>query len=596
MTVVLIEIDGIVQDSSSSSVSVGTGSKSFTTDNSQPFKVGMTVTADAGSGNNMTGTITGFNANSMTLNVASTNGSGSHSSWVIEGTRTIDFGSIGYQQKYGDVDEGRFYDGRLQANITFEHYLFTKGRTYGKSSTGIGSVVVSDPDGVYDFMLDIGFNGQQIRIKTLADQRSSYSEAVTKFTGSIDILDYNWNQKIFVIKDRLSELDKPAQESVFDGSNSGATGIEGLPDDLEGKTKPFVYGYCQTVSPPLLNSSSLIYGLNFDSDGNTKAVSAIENVSDSGLALSLDTGIGTSGDFSDLASLQAASISAGQYATCLAEGLFRLESSPAGVITCDVTEGASASDRTAAQIAKNILEDRGGYSASDYESSSISALDTANSSVCGVYIDKPQPMHNIITEVLGSIGANIFENADGKFDFARIVDPGGETSLLTLRARDIIESPAGGIERIKSRDEGGGVPAKQIKVNHSKNFRVFRDNEFVGAVSDEDRAALKQEYRTAAGSIDSNIESKHANSPIIEFETLLTSAANADTELSRLEGIYNESRAFYEVMTRADDLLDVGDVLTVEIPRFGYNAGKKFLIIGRVLLLGSNRVIYAIWG
>jgi len=87
----------------------------------------------------------------------------------------------------------------------------------------------------------------------------------------------------------------------------------------------------------LLNASTQVYGCNFDKNGNTKPVKLFEAVFDNGVELSFQA------NYADLASLVAASISAGYYATCVNEGLIRLESSPAGTLTANVTEGSLGS-------------------------------------------------------------------------------------------------------------------------------------------------------------------------------------------------------------------------------------------------------------
>ncbi|MFN3408109.1 MAG: immunoglobulin domain-containing protein [Limisphaerales bacterium] len=85
---------GRVIGRSTSSVSVGTGSKTFTTQAGLPISVGQTLrverTGTAVSGGNptgtrtfMVGTVTSYSGTSLTLNVTSTGGSGTHPLWII---------------------------------------------------------------------------------------------------------------------------------------------------------------------------------------------------------------------------------------------------------------------------------------------------------------------------------------------------------------------------------------------------------------------------------------------------------------------------------------------------------------------------------
>ena len=78
-----------VQSSSTSSVSIGTGSKTFAVSAStSSYPTGCTVTATEQSDSNnyaMYGTVTSFNGSSMVLNVLTVTGSGTYSSWNIFG-------------------------------------------------------------------------------------------------------------------------------------------------------------------------------------------------------------------------------------------------------------------------------------------------------------------------------------------------------------------------------------------------------------------------------------------------------------------------------------------------------------------------------
>src|SRR5690606_4720910 len=76
-------------------------------------------------------------------------------------------------------------------------------------------------------------------------------------------------------------------------------------------------------------------------------------VYDRGVALT------ASGVYPGLAALRAATLASGNYAGCLSPAYVRLGSRPAGQITVDATEGTSSADRSAAWIARRILEAQG---------------------------------------------------------------------------------------------------------------------------------------------------------------------------------------------------------------------------------------------
>ena len=79
-------VGAYVQDTSSTSTtsnSIGTGSKTFTVEAGKGYKVNMPVRASATSGNFMDGVVTAYSGTSLTINVTSVNGSGTFTSWQI---------------------------------------------------------------------------------------------------------------------------------------------------------------------------------------------------------------------------------------------------------------------------------------------------------------------------------------------------------------------------------------------------------------------------------------------------------------------------------------------------------------------------------
>lgn len=75
-----------LQGTSTTSNSIGTGSKSFTTQSGKMFDAGNTlvIVSDAAPAtDNMSGTVTSYSGTSLTVNIESINGSGTHTDWTI---------------------------------------------------------------------------------------------------------------------------------------------------------------------------------------------------------------------------------------------------------------------------------------------------------------------------------------------------------------------------------------------------------------------------------------------------------------------------------------------------------------------------------
>jgi len=599
---ILLDLVGYVAGESTDNVTIaGSGSKSFTLAEDQPFEVGMTVTADAGSGNDMTGTVASYSSTSLvlTITVSSSNGSGSYSSWDIGGLRTLRISDHGYISKPTDTPAKTHWRPGIKDPGNFSQHLFAAGTTSGASSSGKGDIILANANGEFDFMRKMGFSGRSLQVKTLTSKSNAYSTAVTIFNGSTFGIDYSWKQVTIKMRDRLTELQqKQAQESTFAGTNSGSTGYEGAADEIKGYVKPFAYGGpILEVDPPLLNSSTLIYGLNYDADGDRIAVNSIDAVYDSGLAVTLDTGVGTGGDVADIATLQAATITAGQYATCIAEGVFRLNSSPAGKVTCDFTVGASAAARTPAQIAKSLLEDRAGFTSADYNNASFTQLDTDTSSVVSeIYVDDNRNVLECVAQVLGDVGAGLIVNAAGEFEAVRLKDASGETSLVTFNQNSIITTTDGGVNKISSRDPGEGLPVKETRVNYKRIYTTQDEDALAGAVTDSRAIFLKNEYRTTDPTVNDEVALKHLLAPVRELTTGLTNETDANSMRDYWNTLFSEERDWYVIRDDAETIYEIGDTITLQFDRYGLASGKKYYILGRVFELARPFVEYYVWG
>jgi hypothetical protein len=114
---------------------------------------------------------------------------------------------------------------------------------------------------------------------------------------------------------------------------------------------------------------------------------------------------------------------AGTYKTYLAGGYFRLGSTPAGTVTADVVQGATAADRTAGQLIVDVLG-RAGFVGGDWSASDITALDAANSSVLGYYTaDAGVKCADVIDLLAQSVGAWWSTDAAGVIRVKRLEDP-----------------------------------------------------------------------------------------------------------------------------------------------------------------------------
>lgn len=271
----------------------------------------------------------------------------------------------------------------------------------------------------------------------------------------------------------------------------------------------------------------------------------------------------------------------------------RLGTTPAGLITCDATQGAAASNRTVAQVLKQMLLDAG-ISSGDILAGDVTALDTANSAEVGYWASSAGEISFIeaMDEIANSIGSYYGVDRTGIFRMGAIVAPTG-TAVATLTTLEIVK-----IDRIASQDPGKGVPTFKVNLDYKK-YEVIQDSDLAGAVTAVTRAQLAEQYRRV-NDTDTSVQTAHLLSPEMTFQTRLIDATAAQTEATRRLTLYKTRRDRVEARVYLDATLaaalDLGVIVTVTMARFGYDAGKKFIVIGIRTDLRNGMVDLTLWG
>lgn len=475
-----------------------------------------------------------------------------------------------------------YYEARIKVPPSVQRECFQYARTFGRSQIGFGDTTLVNNDGGLDYMLGYSYSGRRIviRLGTLQNDQLTYAWS-TILVGSMEQVELSWQEVTVRIRDRLLDLATPLQQVRYAGGNALPAGLEGNDDDLKGRPKPLVYGQVFNISPPCVNTTRLIYQIHTGGQ-----VVSINGVYDRGALLTAGAA------YSSQADMEANSPSAGQYRVWndATLGCFiRLGSNPTGTVTADVTQGAT---RTVGQLFQAILL-KAGVLASDINLSDISALDAAVSYQVGVYAGSNMDVTplELLDELCASIGAWYGTDINGKFRIGRIVLPTG-TSLGTITTVEIIQ-----IERIASRDAGVGVPAWKVKLGWQKMQTVQPD--LNTSVSVARKTLVAEEYRRQEVS-DAAVKTANLLSPEIDFPTVLVNKGDAASEAARRLAIYKERRDIYKLTVRVDaqlaSILDLGNIVTLQINRFGMNAGKKFLIIGVKSNMRGYLFELTLWG
>lgn len=509
----------------------------------------------------------------------------------LPGTTTLRYATgAGIVTGPGETPANTIYEPRVIQPGNFEVNLFAPGTTQGRSTVGFGVVQLANADGGLDDLIDYGFDGREIVIRRGDDDATAYpANYPAIFTGTMERAEFAYDTVTIRIRDRLAEVaDKPLQTTKFAGSNSLPAGVEGV-EDIKGKPKPVLYGKALNFSPPLVNTSKLIYQL------ADKAVQSIEAVYDRGATITAGS------SRADVATLESTTPTAGTYDwTFTSSGSYiRLGSTPAGQVTTDATEGATSADRTAAQVAKRILTDRGGVSSGDVDSASVTALDSAANYVLGFWTGDEMTCGEALDRVLGSVGGYWAVQPDGDFVVGVLSAPSG-SDAFALESWQLIEEGSAAIELQSGNDDTRGLPANRVVLSYAPNFTVQQPSDLSGVALTRANVVREPYLKVASPTAgpSSTVLTAHPLSKEIEIETLLASSGNAQTVADDIFDLRSVRRDVVRVRCKFSEVstLTLGSVGSIEIARFGWDSGQQFVLIGQAFDYARDMITLTLWG
>jgi hypothetical protein len=475
------------------------------------------------------------------------------------------------------------------ANVAFDQSLldpgsisvtaFGDGRTSGGTRLSLGEIRLANSDGQYDGWLAYGFDGRPVVIRS-GEASAAYPSAWTAvFTGTIEALTINRREVVIRLRDKQLIFDRAVLTEQYGGTNVLPNGIDGTANDLAGKAKPRLLGSASNIAPPCVNTSKLVYQI------TTGALASISAVYDRGAGLTFATNHGTS------AALLAATVGAGEYDTCLAEGLFRLGSAASGEITCDAVQGAAAVDRTASAMLLTLAL-AAGVDAGDINGTDVAALAADNPATLGIWINGQGDTYaRVMDQIAGTVGAYYAFDATGILRMGRLTAPGG-ASVLDLAEFDVLEP----FERRPARD--GDLPTWAVTIRHTRVGTV-QTGDLAGGVSQARRAFIGQEWRSQRAQ-NAAVKLQFLLAAETSFDTLFTAAADAADEASRRQALYGVHRDLFEVGVPVESIGSTSvwlmNAVTLTHPRFGLSAGRQFRLLGIRPDLAKRRYTLTLWG
>ena len=319
---------------------------------------------------------------------------------------------------------------------------------------------------------------------------------------------------------------------------------------------PLCYGQCFNVTPAQINSSLLKYQVH---DGQ---INAITDVRDNGVS------VGFTAD--------------------LTHGTFILTSSPVGTVTADV-QGAKPAGTyltKSGDIINHIVTVHTSLTSSDVSASSLSAFVATCTQTIGLYIPDRQNVIDVLDQIVTSVGAWYTFNRSGQMIFGRMDVPSG-TPVMHLVSDDIV---FGGLSI-----QNMTVPVMTERISFFQNWT--QQTTVAGSVSVINATLFSQAAQWAACN-NQQIKVTHlmATEPA-EKETFIVSAAEAVSESVRLLSLWGAVRRTYQAECIVAPLtLNLGDVISLDHPRYGLSGGVSLRIIGISESVTTRRVTLTLWG
>lgn len=498
---------------------------------------------------------------------------------VDAGQVTLRFADRDYVGAPDDANQANvYYEGRAQLPLLMDRQAPIYPEGDSRVQRQFGAIELINSDGVLDpIVQSYGIDGRQVVVKF-----GPYFDVYSNFTTIADCVAVQWQGGEDIVRlplrDRTYSLDQPAQSTLYLGTG----GSEGT-SEINGKPKPMCYGDVSNITPVLVDPVNLTYQVH---DG---AISAVSSVYDRGYGITLDTSVGASGDCADYAALIAASIGAGQFATCLAEGFFRLGSSPDGVITADVLGDAGGGyTNSIDQIALRILEDRAGLSSIYIDSASFVGM-ASISGPMGIYVSQNEAptSADLISSLVKSVAGWWGARRSGRIGAGRISDPSSRTVNQYLDEYDIIEIVP----------EEKPIIRWRHRIAYNPNWTVQRGEDLAAGVTDARKQFLTEQSRVVTAEdgnlLTSNLSAEDA--PIIQ--TYLRDSTDAQVIANLMQSLYGVPRSIFRVIVkRIGYRIDLGSIIRVTYPRHGLSTGKNFVCVGIKEDASTDVIELRLWG
>lgn len=400
------------------------------------------------------------------------------------------------------------------------------------ASLSFGDIELANHDGSIDGWLSDIWNNRPIKV-LIGDVRWTRAEFQIVFAGIVEDAGSRSRDTLNLkLRDKLQRLNTPITETTLGGSTNN-----------KNQLIPLTFGECHNVSPLLTNPATLEY------QAHAGPMERVIEVRDNGVPVDATPN--------------------------LPAGKFTLSVAPFGRITASVQgDNPGAWNNTAKKIIERLVTGYGEatnrFTSGDLDTANLSAFDTANPQVLGIYLPQRENVLVVCNQVAATVGARLVMSRAGLLKLIKIELPAPGTPFAITTA-DVIANSMYIAEKLP-------VQAG-FKLGFAKNWTVQEPLDT--RIPNEHKDLYAREWLSATSKDSLTKTDYRLDGEPEQIGTYFLTEVHASAEAARLLNLFKTPRFIVSFDATARLLqLELGQAVTITYPRFGMNAGKSGMVVG----------------
>lgn len=301
----------------------------------------------------------------------------------------------------------------------------------------------------------------------VGEEGQPFASYTQQFEGNVSSLDRTGNKATIALLGPESSLTVPLLNLTY-GGTGGADGMV----SMKGTLKPRAFGTCETVAPVLVDGAKYIYQVH-----GYGPVSAIPYVYE--FAQAFDSAK-FKGDVASYDTLAALTLLPAEYATCLAQGMFRIGGAPREKISADVVVG----NTDVATIARVMLGVAG------IQPANIGNLSIFSGTNWSLYLTDQAEVLDTVRNMVFQAGGYIYADGTGIWQVGDYYAP--QTAIVLNDDRSTFPL----VRSIKELNANG--PVYKASVGYRRCWNVHSEGEVSPALAQISDAQIAAAAQTAA--------------------------------------------------------------------------------------------------